>query len=254
MAVYRAASDATGVGADDAENPSSIQSASAHGFRGGFRLSAAGDGKLKATSAPYRLANGMPNLLGDGIAHVTGVQKPCASRRVVTDELATLLGAFIGFMSVTWPLIEAAADAPAPWGYKPTVISGMGALWLGWLCAMAGAWLALLLCDVVTYWSTAFTSTAASDLHFAQPMDTMPSEEGASASSLSVPLASNGKRPCMKARLEAFADQVALGRCAAGEIKADEMLVAAGGPEGLFTNMKETLPAHVHVQRLTHPM
>ena len=56
-------------------------------------------------------------------------------------------------------------------------------------------------------------------------------------------------RPDMKARLEAFADQVA---SAGGE--AGEMLVAAGGPQVLFASIKEMLPAQVHVQRLTHPM
>ena len=220
-------------GAEDAEDPPpSTQSATGqHGFQGGFRLSAAGDGKLKAIAAPYRLAKNMPNLIGDGGAHL--------SRRVVTDELATLLGAFVGFMSVTWPLIGDAADHPAPWSYKPTAVSGMGALLLGWICAMGGAWLALLLCDLY-----AVCTTAAGD--HAQPTTEMPSEEAAGASSLIVPLVSNGKRPCMKARLEAFARP--------GEIEAGEVLMAAGGPEALFATMEEALPAHVHVQRLTHPM
>ena len=69
--------------------------------------------------------------------------------------------------------------------------------------------------------------------------DTMPTLEGPALHS----------RPDMKARLEAFADQVA---SAGGE--AGEMLVAAEGPQVLFASIKETLPAQVHVQRLTHPM
>ena len=104
--------------------------ATGHGFQGGFRLSAAGDNELKATSAQYRLAD-IPNLVGDGVARLTGASMPCASRRVVTNELLTILGAFFGFIAVTWPLVGAAADAPAPWSYKPTAISGMGALLLG---------------------------------------------------------------------------------------------------------------------------
>ena len=238
------------VGADDVENTTSSQVATVHGFQGGFRLSTAGDGTLMAAAAPYRLAD-VPNLVGDGIAQVTGASKPCGSRRVVIDELATLLGAFIGFVGITWPLIGAAADAPAPWSYKPTSISGMGALLLGWTCAMVGAWIALLLCDAVTYCSAARTSTrmAASSSSLAQPTTEASSGGGASANSLIVPLTSNGSRPDMKARLEAFADQVA---SAGGE--AGEMLVAAGGPQVLFASIKEMLPAQVHVQRLTHPM
>ena len=64
-----------------AEHQPSIQNATVHSFHGGFRLSAAGDGQLKATAAPYRLATDMPNL-----AHLTGVHTPCAGRRVVAAE------------------------------------------------------------------------------------------------------------------------------------------------------------------------
>ena len=67
--------------------------------------------------------------------------------------------------------------------------------------------------------------------------------------SLTVPLTSNGARPDMKARLDHFADKVTFAGCGV-----KEMIVAAGGPGALFTSIKETLPAHVHVQRLTHPM
>lgn len=231
-------------GADDAGRTSSTQvTATGHGFQGGFRLSTTGDNELKAITAQYRLAD-VPNLVGDGVARLTGVSMPCASRRVVTNELVTLLGAFFGFIAVTWPLVGAASDAPAPWSYKPTAISGMGALLLGWFCAMAGAWIALLLCDAITYCSAAMTNSAAStaDLEIS-------SEEVTTTPSLVVPLTSNGTRPCMKARLENFADQLTF----AGS-DAKEMLVAAGGPQALFASIKETLPAHVHVQRLTHPM
>ena len=232
-------------GADDGgpAQSSTQVTTTGHGFQGGFRLSAAGDNELKATSAQYRLAD-IPNLVGDGVARLTGASMPCASRRVVTNELLTILGAFFGFIAVTWPLVGAAADAPAPWSYKPTAISGMGALLLGWFCAMAGAWIALLLSDAITYCTAALTSSAASsaDLEIAP-------EEVTTTPSLTVPLASNGARPDMKARLESFADQVTFAGC-----DAKEMIVAAGGPEALFTSIKETLPAHVHVQRLTHPM
>ena len=232
-------------GADDAGHTSLAQvTTTAHGFQGGFRLSASGDNELKAIIAPYCLAD-IPNLVSDGVARFTGVSMPCANRRVATNELVTLLGAFFGFIAVTWPLIGAAADAPAPWSYKPTSVSGMGALLLGWFCAMAGAWIALLLCDAITYCSAALTNTAAST---AEDLE-ISSEEVTSTTSLIVPLTSNGSRPCMKARLEDFADQVTSAGSDAGE-----MLVAAGGPQALFISMKKTLPTHVHVQRLTHPM
>ena len=232
-------------GADDAGHTSSTQvTTTAHGFQGGFRLSTAGENELKAITAPYCLAD-IPNLVGDGVARFTGVSMPCASRRVATNELVTLLGAFFGFIAVTWPLVGAAADAPAPWSYKPTSVSGMGALLLGWFCAMAGAWIALLLCDAITYCSAALTNTAAST---AEDLE-ISSEEVTSTTSLIVPLTSNGSRPCMKARLEDFADQVTSAGSDAGE-----MLVAAGGPQALFISMKKTLPTHVRVQRLTHPM
>ena len=108
-------------GADDGgpAQSSTQVTTTGHGFQGGFRLSAAGDNELKATSAQYRLAD-IPNLVGDGVARLTGASMPCASRRVVTNELLTILGAFFGFIAVTWPLVGAAADAPAPWSYKPT--------------------------------------------------------------------------------------------------------------------------------------
>jgi hypothetical protein len=228
----------TVVGADDAGYPSPNQVASTHGFHGGFRLGTAGEDTLRATTAPY-------HLVGSGISEVTSrTSLPCASHRVATDELATLLGAFVGFMAVTWPLIGAASDAPAPWSYKPTSISGMGALLLGWVCAMAGAWLAVLLCDAVAYCSAAMSTTASNSLDLE-----VSSGQDVRATSLSVPLTSNGSRPCMKARLEAFAEQVTSTGGAA-----DEMLVAAGGPQVLFTSITKTLPAGVHVQRLTHPM
>lgn len=228
------------VGADDVEDqPSTAQTtATVHGFQGGFRLEALA-GQLKATAAPYRLS-GMPSLGGG------------TSRRVVINELATLAGAFVGFMAVTWPLVGAAANVPAPWSYQPTAISGMGALLLGWGCAMAGAWLALLVCDAMGYCSAAVTGAAATPSP-AHPFELSTHEAACAVSSLRVPLASNGSRPCIKARLQAFADHVAHAQREAEETKTDEMLVAAGGPGMLFTSIEKTLPG-VHVQRLTHPM
>ena len=126
----------------------------------------------------------------------------------------------------------------------------MGALLLGWACAMAGAWLGLLLCDAITYCS----APAARNLNLAQPTG-VASGASSTGRSLIVPLASNGSRPCMNARLAAFVDYVNASRIAAGEeIQTDDVIVAAGGPGILFASLEKTLPAHAHVQRLTHPM
>ena len=166
---------------------------------------------------------------------------------MVTNELATILGAFFGFIIMTWPLIGAARDAPAAWSYLPTSISGMGALLIGWISAIAGAWLALLLLDGIAYCGSRATCTSGADVSNMSLSTVICSGEAASASSLTVPLASNGARPCMKERLEAFVVEE-------GKSKQKEMLVAAGGPQALLESMKKTLPAHLHLLELTHPM
>lgn len=243
------------VAAESAEGPSTQSGATPHCFQGGFRLRPAGDGTLRAASAPYCLVDA-PDLVG-GIARFTGLRVLRVSRHMAVDEILSILGAFVGFISVTWTLVGAAADAPAPWSYKPTAVSGMGALLLGWVCALAGAWLALLICDAFMYCYSATMARrgATSASGTAQPPDL--SAEAAPANSLIVPLTSNGTRPCVRARLMAFMDQVAKTKGETAETfhaKQSEMLVAAGGPQVLLDSIKKVVPKHMHLTKLTHPM
>ena len=251
--------------ADDAEQGSRLPSPQAHratpqhAFRGGFRLSAAGEGALKATPAPYGLV-GTP---GFGTA---GLLAPRTGRSVVANELSTMVGAFLGFVALTWPLVGAAAEAPAAWSYYPTSISGMGALLLGWVGALAGARAALLGCDAASCLCATLSATWSAPRAAAQGalipaphLDICSSSEAAGAGSLAVPLSSHGARPCLKGCLAAFASRAAAAaQGGAGEAepaKEPRVLVAAGGPTLLLESIKKTLrPSGLHLLELTFPM
>ena len=110
-----------------------------HSFRGAFRLRALPRGALAAHAAPFGLV-APPGKVSSSPGHVR--------RAFELDEISSLLGAMVGFLCVTWPLLCAPSEEAAPWADKPTVVSGLGSLLLAWLGALAGAHLAIAVADV----------------------------------------------------------------------------------------------------------
>ena len=173
--------------------------------------------------------------------------------------MSSLLGAAVGFLCVTWPLLCVPSEEAAPWAQKPTAISGLGSLLLAWLGALAGARLSIALTD-------AGASLLGGTLARPRPpvvpsvCPTAQADAGAARRhddgrplALSVPLASNGARPRMAACITAFAGHAAAD--AHGGAGVPHMLVAAGGPEVLLTSLAQELrPWRVRLTRLTHPM
>ena len=191
---------------------------------------------------------------------------PQHSRNVAADEICTLLGAFGGFVGVAWPLL-CSTSYDAPLEGKPTAISGLAALLLAWCGALVGAIVALVLVDALA--CCAFHASRGRNPR--RTLDGRPvsetlsinapypiseaSREGeqpcAQPETLDVVLASNGARPDMRARVDAFVSDVVAARGGGAE---EEMLVAAGGPKALLSSLRAALPSRLRMVGLTHPM
>ena len=235
-----------------------------HAFRGGFRLSPVFDScggsllSLKALPVPHTvLDKDGENGRLQHHARSAASASPALGRCFAADEMSTLVGALLGFLIVTWPLLALPTEDTAVWASQPTVISGLGSLLLAWLGALLGARLALALADTVRWaaWRRVSGEPTAAEsdgqeVGSAAVTDPSQRENGATESTLNVHLASNGARPDMADSIKSFAAE---GRREDGRGER-QFLAAAGGPETLLDLLRSSLPVDVRLTRLTHPM
>ena len=214
-------------------------------LNGGVRLGSVSGGNVRAIAKPFGLSD-------QAELRPTATSK---CRSSTTDEVASITGAFGGFLCVAWPLLWQSENAPFYYSHKPLFYSGLVSLVLAWLGALLGAFTMLCFADWIggrAGWGSYSSSRhdASVPIQHSEIPETGPESEAGSAEALVFALASNGTRP----NLCKIADDFTAELTRSGAPSSHKIRVAVGGPARLGEELRAAVPRGVALTRLTHEM